>query len=1173
MTESSSRPGNNDDVMAQFFGDLERRGSAIIDDYKRRYPQLAPEFDDAVRMQDVLGDARPDSPLEVPARLGGFRIIGRLSRGGMGELYEAEQEPIGRRVVVKIIRRGRISPQTRDRFLREQEVLAKLHQTNIVPIYATGEEGRLQFYAMPYIDGAALNHVVQAVRDEKTAEPGSKTPTLVELAAKLARTGAEAAPAADPSAATTGPVTRAGEFATGRLMLSAEYFRSVAQALADVAEAVHHAHGAGILHRDLKPSNVMVDRSGHCWVIDFGLAGYLGKHGEGVRQVQAADGSDPAAASGVMGTPNYMAPEQFDSKADERSDVWALGATIYELLTLRRAFSGETFADVRTKVCEASPARIEELTANVPADLAAICRKAMRKEPHTRYQTAQEFADDLRRWLRHEPTQARGAWPVRRAALWARRNPGWAVAGMLAVVASVVVASLAVGAEQQQTNTAKLLASAERKRAEEAETGKRKSDREALKSELLRILMTAHMGGWRAQTEGLIRRMVDKAEPGDSELRDLAAVTLIGLDAEHRPGFKFAALSVGFDPDGKRLFMSEPDKGVHVSEVGTVNEPKLLTQPGNGGQFVFQKDGTALQLVIPNEDTSTLVLWDVLGQKTVQRFRFPGEEKRTASAYAATPDGVRVIGAAHQANGKGVVVAIWEGSTGKLVYSVAATATDVALAPDGSLLAYGDREGRITVRSLPKWEEVAVLRADTNEITTLAFGHDPLRRATPGGPGAGWLLAAGDEGSRVTVWDIAMRVPRCYCFGLENGVHKVAFSPDGVILAGTGRAFVKLWDIATGRLVLDLPAANWMTDLAFSPDGRRLAASSIPNFGPGLVKVWELHDGHGLRSYRGLGASVTNICLSPDGKLLAGLADDWHVAIWERASGRLRFVFEAPKGYSSDNAALAFNADGSRVAFAAGTAAILWDAATGQTVKEWKLPPGFADKLAFGAKGELVLARVETKDRNARPFGNNPKANPRVFRIRNLFGDKPVDEPIKEIEDFKWHVFHSALSPDGTLLVAEGASGPKFQGRAVNAYDGLTGAPLWSRPIPTKEDYSGLRLDPTGRLVMLATTESTMTVMDARTRKYVATVPRIFEALGPGATLKAVRQERPPFGVSIHRGDSQTPLVTLGLNVSAYRVQFDTDGRHMVWGNRDGTVTLANLTEVNRRLAEFKLDW
>src|SRR5207248_11579055 len=128
-------------------------------------------------------------------------------------------------------------------------------------------------------------------------------------------------PEAPPAPALPSPV---------RLALSPEYFRSVAQVLADAAEAVHHAHAAGILHRDLKPSNVMVDRSGHCWLIDFGLAGYLSGHGDPAGQAHPADGPDPASASGVMGTPSYMAPEQFESKADARSDVWALGATLYE---------------------------------------------------------------------------------------------------------------------------------------------------------------------------------------------------------------------------------------------------------------------------------------------------------------------------------------------------------------------------------------------------------------------------------------------------------------------------------------------------------------------------------------------------------------------------------------------------------------------------------------------------------------------------------------------------------------------------------------------------------------------------------------------------------------------------------------------------------------------------
>ena len=561
MTEPSSHAGAHDDVMAQFLADLERRGSAVIDDYKRRYPPLAPEFDDAVRMQDVLGNAGHDSPLDVPTRLGGFRIIRRLVTGGMGELYEAEQEPVGRSVVVKIIRRGRISPQTRDRFLREQEVLAKLHQTNIVPIYAAGEEGRLQYYAMPYIDGAALDHVVRAAWDAKTAQPDSKTRTLVELAGKLARPMGEPEPASATGVPTAAEPTPVAESGSVRLTLSGEYFRSVAQALADIADAVHHAHGAGILHRDLKPSNVMVDRAGHCWVIDFGLAGYLTGCGDDAGQAHSAVGSHPAAASGVMGTPHYMAPEQFDSKADPRSDVWGLGATLYELLTLRRAFTGESFAEVRAKVREAKPLRIEELTTNVPADLTAICRKAMQKEPRARYATAREFADDLRRWLRHEPTVARPPWPPRRASLWAKRNK-WRAAAVLFTpwpdCWAFWPSSTCCVRRRLQPNFKRKNRTCERRLPRPKPHAQEEAQERDYEVRLLQQ-QRARFGrpiGWSREIMELVREHYrDRTDEARRKGRDEAAATLAGLDAVTDKYLKQHAGSLAFSRDGKRLVL------------------------------------------------------------------------------------------------------------------------------------------------------------------------------------------------------------------------------------------------------------------------------------------------------------------------------------------------------------------------------------------------------------------------------------------------------------------------------------------------------------------------------------------------------------------------------------------------------------------------------------------
>jgi serine/threonine protein kinase len=204
----------------------------------------------------------------------------------MGEIYEAEQVGLERRVAVKVVRRGLVSPAVRDRFLQEQRALARLHHTHIVPVYAAGEEGELQYFAMPYIEGKTLARVVARAAATATS---SSLGTLAELTA------------GDPVPAPAG---------SGRARLSRAYVRSVAGALAGAAEALEHAHRLGIYHRDLKPSNLMVGPAGECWVIDFGLA---------------AVGTE-AGRSG--GTPAYMAPEQHDGKAGPRSDVWGLGVTL-----------------------------------------------------------------------------------------------------------------------------------------------------------------------------------------------------------------------------------------------------------------------------------------------------------------------------------------------------------------------------------------------------------------------------------------------------------------------------------------------------------------------------------------------------------------------------------------------------------------------------------------------------------------------------------------------------------------------------------------------------------------------------------------------------------------------------------------------------------------------------
>ena len=187
MSEAPLSHGGDEQVLAEFVTDLERRGSAVVLEWVYRHPHLAREFIDLVRTREGLDVSCPEEELRVPRQLGDFRIVRRVGHGGMGEVYEAVQERLGRRVAVKVIRRGRVSEEARARFLREQQTLARLHQTHIVPIHTAGEEGGLQYFVMPFIDGSALHHVLDYAWRVAGVQPGTRLPPLARLAEPATR--------------------------------------------------------------------------------------------------------------------------------------------------------------------------------------------------------------------------------------------------------------------------------------------------------------------------------------------------------------------------------------------------------------------------------------------------------------------------------------------------------------------------------------------------------------------------------------------------------------------------------------------------------------------------------------------------------------------------------------------------------------------------------------------------------------------------------------------------------------------------------------------------------------------------------------------------------------------------------------------------------------------------
>jgi WD40 repeat protein len=379
--------------------------------------------------------------------------------------------------------------------------------------------------------------------------------------------------------------------------------------------------------------------------------------------------------------------------------------------------------------------------------------------------------------------------------------------------------------------------------------------------------------------------------------------------------------------------------------------------------------------------------------------------------------------------------------------------------------------------------------------------------------------------------------------------------------------------VGTGRLLLDVGGLDFVTGMTFSPDGRRLAAVNAQSpFAPVRAAVWELEPGRGLYRLRGLVGQVAQVRFAPDGRLLAALSHDWQVAAWDTQAGRLLHVLDAPKGDTADNAALAISPDGSRLACATGQEARLWEIGSGRQLCSWPLPPGYADAMTFDPSGQkLLLFRVEPATGEWGP----PEQVPRLCRVRDLLGREPLT-PLHQWPDFSRGVFNVVLAPDGGAVVVEGRGGPEGRDRAVTAFDVETGRRLWSKPLEKTFEFAILARDPSGRFLAFAPSNENRSVLaDLATGRELDSWGYWPGTLGPGARYSLMVDQYPSDGCRLHRGAESTPLLTLGIDslVTSVRFEFSADGDRLAWGSADGVVTVCDLAEVRRRLAEVGLGW
>jgi serine/threonine protein kinase len=353
----------------------------------------------------------------IPERLGDYLITRWLGGGGMGVVYEAEHASLKSRVALKVMHpRFRADPKYVERFHAEARLAAGLHHTNIVTVFDYGEHDGVCYYAMQFIEGQPLDHVladVRRLRDDNTyvavasgtagihTLAGGSAALVPSIAAHGLLTGRFAATAVigmSPSATLAsgvrepehmrGPASLADALPSGTSSLLAlselRYFHEIARVGAQVADALEYAHERGVLHRDIKPSNLLLDALGNVWVTDFGLA-------------KLEEGSDLSQSRELVGTLRYMAPERLSGRSDRRGDIYSLGATLYELLTLRPLFDESDQIHLIEQIKTGSPLPPRQLDRNIPRDLETIVSKALGKDPEDRFRSAADLAEgDLR---------------------------------------------------------------------------------------------------------------------------------------------------------------------------------------------------------------------------------------------------------------------------------------------------------------------------------------------------------------------------------------------------------------------------------------------------------------------------------------------------------------------------------------------------------------------------------------------------------------------------------------------------------------------------------------------------------------------------------------------------------------------------------------------------------
>jgi eukaryotic-like serine/threonine-protein kinase len=1070
MNEAHSEPELVGQLAESFLARYRRGERPSLTEYTVQHPELAEQIRElfpALAVLEELGSVEGPAPLvpklefgnergvlaDAPQRLGEFRIIREVARGGMGIVYEAVQESLGRHVALKVLPAPRLmSPMHLERFRREARAAAKLHHTNIVPVFGVGEHGGVHYYAMQFIQGQSLDLVLDELKHlrgssadgkPQAAEEQGRSDHSVCIAKSLmagrfqeadvakgegkaqaepkAVTGSgDASPVAAAKIGTplvptvefenegkgTVPLSSTGSHSGLATQPEAQYFLSVARVGMQVADALAYAHHQGILHRDIKPPNLLLDTQGTVWVTDFGLA--------------KLEGTDELTHPGdIVGTLRYMAPERFSGQADPRSDVYSLGLTLYEMLTLCPAFMASERSRLIERVLHEEPPPPRKLEPRIPRDLETIVLKAIAKDPRDRFATAAALAEDLRRFLGGQPIRARPVSAWERAVKWARRRP--AIAGLLASL--LLVIALGFAGVVWQWRRAEATGQALADKAKELEIKNYASNIALAASEL----SSGNLGRY----EELLDECREELRGWEWHyLKRLRQVRPITLPVRVERTATGGGTDMAFSPDGRLLAVPDVDGTIKLCDVtsgeGRALTPRLTLRGHRGCvlRLAFSPDGRSLAST--SEDT-TIRIWN----PTTGAEKFPPLRGHTkgVNGVAFSPDGQRLA-----STGLDDQIMLWDTTTAKELFHfegrfIHKRHVTVAFSPDSRRFASGSVDNTVKVWDVTTGHEILCLRGHTDAVYSVAFSPDGQR------------LASSSWDSSLKVWDVATGREVCTFPGSRDSVVYVTFSPDGQRLAvgdEMHNGTVRVYDATTGRIALTLQGhSGRITSLAFSPDGRRLVSSSFDK----TIKLWEMETGREVLTLREHTDLVGGVLFDAQGRRLASSSEDGTVRIWDATPPEASFDSRIRTfgGHTGIIYSVAFSPNGQYLA----------SASADQSVKIWD-----ADPRRAGGDNPLITLRGHTGPVFSVAFQTNEclatasyDRTVKLWDIRALApdgawsGDHAPSElttPQRTLVECRGGIRSMALSASGRRL----ATCDTY--RTLQLWDTTTGHPLYS---------------------------------------------------------------------------------------------------------------------------------